>query len=107
MKHSKFIIGNSSSGIIESPSFNTPCVNIGDRQKGRIKASNIFDCDFNKNQIENSIKKAMMYNPKGSIDNVQNSYFMKNTSNNIEKFILNIFKRHSLEKILTKKLIYD
>ena len=44
MKHADAVIGNSSSGIIEAPSLKTPTINIGNRQKGRIKAESIIDC---------------------------------------------------------------
>ena len=43
LKNSICIIGNSSSGILESPTFKTPCINIGFRQHGRLKAKNIID----------------------------------------------------------------
>lgn len=49
------VVGNSSSGIIEAPSFGVPTVNIGDRQEGRIKARNIIDCP----PCEGSIKQAL------------------------------------------------
>ena len=50
------IIGNSSSGIIEAPSFKIGTINIGDRQKGRIKANSIIDCLPNKESIKNAIE---------------------------------------------------
>ena len=43
MKYSDLVIGNSSSGIFETPSFKIPTINIGNRQKGRIKANNIVE----------------------------------------------------------------
>ena len=57
MKHADLVIGNSSSGIIEFPSFRKPTVNIGDRQRGRIKAQSIIDCRPLKGDIEAAIKK--------------------------------------------------
>ena len=45
MKYCEFVMGNSSSGLIEAPSFKIPTVNIGDRQKGRLKAKSIIDCE--------------------------------------------------------------
>jgi GDP/UDP-N,N'-diacetylbacillosamine 2-epimerase (hydrolysing) len=50
-------IGNSSSGLIEAPSFKIGTINIGDRQKGRIKAKSIIDCLPKKKNIKKSIKK--------------------------------------------------
>ena len=49
LKHCRIVIGNSSSGVIEVPSFNIPTINIGDRQSGRIKAKSVIDC---KNDIK-------------------------------------------------------
>ena len=45
LQHVDVIIGNSSSGLLEAPSFKKPTINIGDRQKGRIKADSVIDCD--------------------------------------------------------------
>ena len=53
-----FIIGNSSSGLLEAPSLKIGTINIGDRQKGRIKAKSIIDCSPNKKSIKYAIKKA-------------------------------------------------
>ena len=51
LKISSVIVGNSSSGIIEAPSFGVPAINIGTRQKGRLRGENVIDCDYNKNEI--------------------------------------------------------
>ena len=59
LKKSKFVIGNSSSGIIEAPSFRIPTVNIGDRQKGRVMCSSIINCQNTEKEIFTSIKKAL------------------------------------------------
>ncbi len=50
------VIGNSSSGIIEAPSLNTPTLNIGERQKGRTRAESILDCENSVNEIAKSIE---------------------------------------------------
>lgn len=55
VKYAEFVLGNSSSGIIEAPSLGTPTVNIGERQKGRIMADTIVCCDTTCEEI----KKAM------------------------------------------------
>ena len=46
MKHVDLLIGNSSSGIIEAASFKKAVVNIGNRQKGRLKGQNVIDCNI-------------------------------------------------------------
>ena len=56
VKNSKFLIGNSSSGIIESSYLNVPVINLGDRQKNRISCSNVINCKINNRQIDNAIK---------------------------------------------------
>lgn len=59
MRHVAVVIGNSSSGVIEAPSFGVPTVNIGDRQKGRIKAKSQIDVTCRTREIVNGIKKAL------------------------------------------------
>ncbi|MDD5131499.1 MAG: UDP-N-acetylglucosamine 2-epimerase [bacterium] len=58
LKQVKAVVGNSSSGIIEAPSLKIPTVNIGDRQKGRIKAQSIIDCRPEEKDIVTALKKA-------------------------------------------------
>ena len=53
------MVGNSSSGIIEAPSFGLPVVNIGSRQKGRERAENVMDVGYDKEEIKAAIKKAL------------------------------------------------
>lgn len=57
LKYSSGIIGNSSSGIIEAPSLKIPTINIGDRQKGRLKSKSIIDCEPICNEIVNALEK--------------------------------------------------
>ena len=59
MKYSDFVLGNSSSGIIETPAFRVPTVNIGDRQKGRLQSDNIINCGTCSDEIINAIKTAL------------------------------------------------
>lgn len=53
------VIGNSSSGIIEVPSLQTPTVDIGDRQKGRVRSSTVLHCELEQSQIEQAITQAL------------------------------------------------
>lgn len=62
MKQVSFMIGNSSSGIVEAPSLGVPVVNIGDRQKGRHLCGNIIQCDADKHHIMKSINDAQTLN---------------------------------------------
>jgi GDP/UDP-N,N'-diacetylbacillosamine 2-epimerase (hydrolysing) len=57
MKVATVLVGNSSSGIIEAPSFGLPVINIGTRQMGRQRARNVIDVDYNKEQIIREVRK--------------------------------------------------
>lgn len=59
VKYAKLVIGNSSSGIIEAPSLGTPTVNIGNRQKGRVMAESVINCEPECNSISCAIEKAL------------------------------------------------
>jgi GDP/UDP-N,N'-diacetylbacillosamine 2-epimerase (hydrolysing) len=59
MKLASLMVGNSSSGIIEAPSFGLPVVNVGTRQVGRQRAENIIDVGYHKEQIKKAINKAL------------------------------------------------
>ncbi|MFK8066923.1 MAG: UDP-N-acetylglucosamine 2-epimerase [Gammaproteobacteria bacterium] len=72
--HVDCVIGNSSSGLIEVPSFKIPTVNIGDRQKGRPRADSIIDCDENKSSIIASIELALSKSFQATLASVKNPY---------------------------------
>ena len=59
MKHSIAMVGNSSSGIVEAPSFKLPVVNIGSRQDGRLRAKNVIDVGCSRDAICNGIRQAI------------------------------------------------
>lgn len=58
LHHVDAVVGNSSSGLLEAPSFKTPTVNIGDRQKGRLKATSVIDCPAERKAIAEAIDRA-------------------------------------------------
>lgn len=58
MRYAAMVLGNSSSGLYETPAFGIPCVNIGDRQRGRLRAENVIDCAADAGAIEAAIRKA-------------------------------------------------
>ena len=72
MKYVDLLIGNTSSGIIEAASFKKPVVNIGDRQKGRLKGENVIDCNLN--TLQESIKLALSSSFRNKIKNMNNIY---------------------------------
>jgi len=63
MTYAKAIVGNSSAGILESPSFKIPAINIGTRQHDRLRAGNITDVGYDKAEIESALGKAIASGP--------------------------------------------
>ena len=61
LKYMTAVIGNSSSGIIEVPSFGIPTLNIGDRQKGRIAANSVINCGYSTTEIKEGLAKVLDY----------------------------------------------
>lgn len=59
MQHANAVVGNSSSGLLEAPSFKIPTVNIGDRQRGRERASSVIDVPARAKEIGEAIQKAL------------------------------------------------
>jgi len=72
MKCVDLLIGNTSSGIIEAASFKKSVVNIGDRQKGRLRSENVIDCNIN--TLPESIKLALSTSFRNKIKNMNNIY---------------------------------
>ena len=73
LKNIDAVIGNSSSGIIEAPSFKIATINIGDRQKGRIQAKSIINCNPTEKEIYNAIRKINSTSFKKKIKNYKKS----------------------------------
>ena len=96
------VVGNSSSGIIEAPSFKIGTINIGDRQKGRIQASSIINCEPKKKSILKALKNLYSKKFSQTIKNCSNPYYNKHSSQKI----LNVIKKTNL-KILIKKSFYN
>jgi GDP/UDP-N,N'-diacetylbacillosamine 2-epimerase (hydrolysing) len=93
------VVGNSSSGLIEAPSFKIGTINIGDRQLGRTKSESVIDCNPTIIEIETAIQKLYSASFKKKLKKLQNPYFKANTSENI----LQVIKTHPLDGILKKK----
>ena len=97
LKISDAIIGNSSSGIIEMPTFKKPTINIGDRQKGRVKSKSIIDVFSKKSSIKKKID--FIYSKKFNNKNIINPYKKLNTSQKIISIIKKInFAKHKNKK---------
>lgn len=104
LKNSDAIIGNSSSGIIESSSFMVPCVNIGRRQHMRFRAGNVIDeYDVKAKKIINAINKSQSKNFIKKIKKIKNPYGNFDAS---EKIIKILEKTKIDDKLLIKSLTY-
>lgn len=98
------IVGNSSSGILEAPSFNTPAVNIGRRQDNRFRGVNVIDADFNYESITEAICKALSDAFHDFLNNTcENPYGDGHASERILEVLLSTRVDESL---LTKQLTY-
>ncbi len=99
LKYCEMVIGNSSSGILEAPSFHIPTVNIGDRQAGRMKGKSIIDCGWTTEEIVHGIQRAQILKRCGDLQNDVNVYEGKDTSETIMKVLRNyLMKDNSIKK---------
>jgi len=93
------VIGNSSSGLAEVPSFKKGTINIGDRQKGRLQARSVINCEPNFESIGAAIRKLYSDEFQANLQNTSNPYGEGGAS---EK-VLSIIKNYSFEGILKKE----
>lgn len=103
LKYCSIVVGNSSSGIIEAPSFAVPTINIGNRQNGRVKAESVIDCDTSVVGIEEAFGKAEEEEFRKKLINGLNPYEKENTRKNI----VNIIKDNVKAGINIQKKFYD
>ena len=96
------VVGNSSSGLLEAPSFKIATIDIGDRQKGRIKADSTISCLPKKKDIDSALKKMYSEDFQNIVNNVKNPYGDGGASEKIASIIKSI----DLDNIL-KKSFYD
>ena len=102
LQHMDAVVGNSSSGLIEAPSFKIGTINIGDRQKGRIKAKSVIDSLPVKKNLKKSFKKIYSKKFQKILNTVKNPYDKGKTS----KKIIKVLKNAKIQNIL-KKTFYD
>lgn len=102
MKYVDGVMGNSSSGLIEAPSLNIGTINIGDRQKGRLKANSVINCLPSKKSIIDGINKLYSEKFQKNLLKVKNPYGDGNVSDKIIK----ILKEEPIPKNLNKQF-YD
>lgn len=96
------VVGNSSSGIIEAPSFRIGTINIGDRQKGRVRAKSVIDCAPTAKSIRGALRKLYSREFQESLKAVINPYGNAGAAKRIRK----ILREHNIDGIL-KKSFFD
>ena len=99
LKHVDGVIGNSSSGLLEVPTFKIGTINIGDRQRGRLKAISVIDCEPNEPSISSAIKKLYSADYQNRLTTVKNPYGCGGASESI----VNILNDVSLDGLLKKR----
>ena len=104
MKYAEFVLGNSSSGIIESPVFHVPTVNIGDRQKGRLQSESIINCSEKSEAIIMAITKAMSKEHRLICNGVVSPYGDGCAAKQIAMKIINVVFNGEID---LKKKFYD
>jgi UDP-hydrolysing UDP-N-acetyl-D-glucosamine 2-epimerase len=100
LKYADSLVGNSSSGIWEAPSFQLPAVNIGFRQQGRIRAKNVIDVSPNNGEIVEAIRKAISKEFRNNLAEISNPYGDGHASEKIVNVLRNI---NNSSDLLVKK----
>lgn len=104
MKHAQFVLGNSSSGIIETPAFGIPSVNIGDRQRGRLQAESIINCEDDAQSIIEAIQKALNEEFREKCRQVVNPYGDGHAAERIAKKAVEVVLKENID---LKKKFFD
>ncbi len=98
LQHVDMVVGNSSSGLIEVPSFKIPTINIGDRQRGRLKSKSVIDCEPTKDSILKAFEIAKSAPFKKSLYTLENLYGTGNSSDKIITVLRSIDSKGILKK---------
>jgi UDP-hydrolysing UDP-N-acetyl-D-glucosamine 2-epimerase len=97
------MVGNSSSGIVEAPSFKLPVVNIGTRQQGRIRPANVIDVGYDRSEILKGIKKATQPEFREGLRHLKNPYGRGQAADTIVERLRAV----ALDETLTRKRFHD
>ena len=103
MKHCLFLIGNSSSGLIEAPAIPIPAINVGDRQHGRPSSPSVIDCAPEKKQIGSAIKRILSSNFTNSLKPSDAAYGGRGARDKI----VDILKKISEDELCRPKQFED
>ena len=99
LKCCNILVGNSSSGLIEAPTFGVPVVNIGRRQNGRVQGANVINCNHDVNKISAAIKKGLSEKFKNTLNGMSNPYGDGSSSQKI----IEILKKITIDNVLLNK----
>lgn len=99
MKMCDVVVGNSSSGLTEAPACGKPTVNLGNRQKGRLKADSVIDCAEERENIVDAISLALT---PAFAENARHTVSLYG-SGDVAKKIVNVLKTYDLDRILEKR----
>lgn len=102
IKNVNIVIGNSSSGLIEVPALKKPTVNMGERQKGRLRACSVIDCEENEKAIAAAIEKGLSPGFTKELEDLVPPYGRGNASPRIKEYLKSV----SLQDVLMK-VFYD
>ena len=103
MAASAAMVGNSSSGIIEAPSFALPVVNVGNRQRGRLRAANVIDCETETHAIGEAIARATAPEFRARLQGMTNPY----GDGHAAERMIEVLQTVPLDGDLIKKRFYD
>ena len=98
MKFVDAVVGNSSSGLAEAPSMGIATINIGDRQKGRLSASSVINCEPTQQSISDALSTVFDPSFRSTLTSTKNPYGSSGASEKIAKII----KNHDLKNLLKK-----
>lgn len=103
LSNAAFVLGNSSSGLLEAPAFCIPAINVGDRQRGRVFPESVINCEENVEAINKAITQAMDSEFRSQLQNMKNPYGRGDSSRQIVDVIVDTL-RHPID---LKKKFYD
>lgn len=99
LKSAGAVVGNSSSGLIEAPSFGVPTVNLGDRQRGRLRAASVVDCGETREEIAQALACALAPDFRSGLDPLASPYGQPGAAGHICR----VLRDHPLDGLLLKR----
>lgn len=99
MQYVGAVVGNSSSGVVETPSFHIPTLNIGNRQQGRVASESVYNCDVTKDAILRGLNHIFTSEFQAIVNQAKNPY----EKPNIVKNIFDILATYPLDCLIQKR----